>query len=280
MKRLTSAGALALLVALAAPVVPARAATFYLEVLDDSLFGHLRQGLVPGCGAVACAPTAAANGLVWLQKRYPSVYDTKLVPDANLNGLVDEDEIKTAASALTTLMGCCDPKGTKPENVLPGKRAYIEDPARAPGKTRYQAVTNPNWPFLLQELNRGEAIELSFAFLDAGGTRLAAHAVTLTGLIWTDANGNGVVEARENGKLIIIDPADGTRRVIDMFQDFAGRPIGTSFFDGQLDGRVNQSIIELAVTESPIPGPGALGLLAAGLAGALCIGRRRAKTAG
>ena len=264
-------------------VAPAHAVTIYDVRLDDSLFGHLTQGLVPGCGAVACAPTATVNSFVFLQNKYPRIYDNKLIPDADRNGTFDQADMIAAASALTELMGCCLPGGTQIDKFLPGKMKYIEgDPkanpplaGKAPGLTVYKSRSDPNWPFLFRELKAMEDVELSIALFKADGRRIGGHAVTLTGFTWTDSNMNDVIDGREIAEIHFIDPTDGMNTSARIFN--VGDLLETDFLSGMqfLGQDVTHGRIELAVSESPIPEPTTLLLLASGLAGLAWWRRRR-----
>lgn len=257
------------------------APTFDVEI-PDRLFGHLKQNLVPGCGAVACGPTATVNSFVFLQNQYPEIYGNKLIPDTNKNGKVDESEMIEAASALTTLMGCCLPDGTDVKNFLPGKMKYIEGDStanpplagKAPGVTVYQSRTDPIWQFLVDELKAGEDVELSIGLYDAAGKRIGGHAVTLTRFKWTDTNMDNVIGLREGAQIFFIDPSDGVNKSAGIFN--VGSTIETDFLSGEqfLNQTVASGRIELAVSESPIPEPDVILLLLTGLLGLLANRQR------
>lgn len=257
-------------------VSPAIAGLMNINVrLDDKLFGHLSQNKVPDCGAVACGPVAVVNALAFLQNKYPHKYDKKLIPDSNNNEMIDEGDLIEVAKALIELMECCDRKGTRTENIEPGIRKYIEgDPkanraGKALGVTVYKSKFDPNWPFLLTELQAEQAVVLLIALLDAAGTRLFGHAVTMTGFTWTDIDGNKIINLKEKAFLHIIDPVDGKNNRIQIFQ--IGDLLQTDFMSGAMLGNdvVNGGKIELAISLSPVSEPTSIILFAIGLLGLL-----------
>ncbi len=54
----------------------------------------------PAIGLWACGPTALANSLGYLERRFPAYYRKTLVPDTNGNTIVDDAEIKAVAEQL------------------------------------------------------------------------------------------------------------------------------------------------------------------------------------
>lgn len=140
----------------------------YDVVLDETLFGNLDQGDLPGCngpdsvpndlGRYACGPTAAVNSFVFLQNKFPNIYKKSLVPeldrtkpanDLNGDGKVDEtDDMIAVGNTLASaqfMNTCCDPnsnvRGTFRYSFISGKQKYIE--SKAPGKTSYAAQDSP-----------------------------------------------------------------------------------------------------------------------------------------
>lgn len=69
-------------------------------------YGRINQksvtpaGMPANSGLWACGPTALANSLGYLERRYPAYYRRTLVPDTNGNNVVDDAEIKAVAEAL------------------------------------------------------------------------------------------------------------------------------------------------------------------------------------
>jgi hypothetical protein len=70
--------------------------------LPNAQFGNLNQNDVDACKdatgqSFSCGAVAVVNSFAFLQRRYPQVYDEKLIPDLNSNHLIDYDELKEAA---------------------------------------------------------------------------------------------------------------------------------------------------------------------------------------
>jgi hypothetical protein len=70
--------------------------------LPNARFGNLNQNDVDACKdasgqSFSCGAVAVVNSFAFLQRRYPQVYDERLIPDLNGNHLIDYDELKGAA---------------------------------------------------------------------------------------------------------------------------------------------------------------------------------------
>jgi hypothetical protein len=275
---------------------PAFAGPIRSVSLDHTMFGDLNQNDVPSCKddedtSFSCGPTAAVNSFVWLQNRYPHIYDSKLVPDLDPNpandldgdGDVDfYDAMIAVAEELSTsdYMNCTACQGgTSIDNFIEGKMAWIED--HAPGVTEY-GVENfhdegdwPSWEFLYNELVGEEDIELLIGFYDEQNNRIGGHYVTLTSFHWHDADmddiidpGEGVDGIDDEAQINFIDPGTGDHHFADILQGDLDGPIGIfGYFD------VHLAVIETAVKESPIPAPASFFLFCGGL---LWLARRRA----
>lgn len=264
--------------------------------LDADLFGRLDQQTT-ACPNTSCGPSAAINSFVFLQNRYPDLYDHKLVPSTTVApgggpGVPSLDDQKNAAEVLggVPYMGtcvACGATGTYVEDFIIGKRDYIE--AKVPGKTIYHAQIGHKWretieetddapagthpmtpkpdfvqderppelTFLADELKKGQDIEL-FMFGPDG-----AHYITLTGLSFDDTTNKGTMK--------FVDPWGGET--------------GSATIDGLVDGFIStdytlgsegddeMGFIGSAIIESPVPEPAKVGMLLAGLA-VLGVGRR------
>jgi hypothetical protein len=131
----------------------------------------------------------------------------------------------------------------------------------------------PAFGFLFQELQHGEDVELLLGFYGTQAQgRLGGHYVTLTGLSWTDVNMDDVIDAGEGATMTFIDPdtgQPGTRALSTV-----GGFLRTSYGVG---GDTLNTFIEAAVSESPVPHPGALFLLILGAAARAMRARRRAR---
>jgi hypothetical protein len=236
-----------------------------LPTRADPIFGHLDQDKT-NCKPMGCGPTAAVNSFIYLQTKYPGIYDHKLVAsdsEADMIKVVD-DLIDLDKGYMVT---DCAEDGTHYTAFIAGKRQYIED--KIPGKTVYAAVVHYTWDTTLggdkpsyvtdktvptrawiqKEVEDGEDVEI---LMESKGFR---HWVTVTGFAWFDANGNG---KEDPGEVAIdyVDPKGG----LDIES-----VIGTTA-DGGLTINYNNvwEGVTVAVSESPIPEPGTL--LLAGLA--------------
>jgi hypothetical protein len=228
----------------------------------------LKQGDVPACGngMFACGPTAAVNSFAFLQNKYPSIYDHKLIPDTNMNGMTEYAEMVAAAVALTspTYMNCavCN-GGTLINDFISGKTKWIND--KAPGTTVFKDQEKSNWPFLFSELDHMEDVELLFGFYDAAGTRIGGHYVTLTKFQWTDQNMDGIINPTETAQIGFVDPADGTIKMQSLAAGTHAQYVLTTNYavGGTIGGTpIATTGINWAISESPIPEPATILLLA------------------
>lgn len=269
---------------------------------DPTLYGNLDQDDIPQGGQYMCGPTAAVNSFIYLQNAYPATYDTSLVPMGSAGGLdLDgnnipgeyyDDMIAVAQTVgspvnMNTLPvlqggGC----GTWDDMFIYGKSNYIE--SVLPNKTIYAAqlksqwawagrpvpetppiakplwvqdLTQPDGIFLFNELNDCEDVEILIVDGDWG------HYLTVTGLVWNDGNGDQLIQGAENASVLYIDPVTGLPGVSPIGgQTIPGDPIRVSY------GAFPQAELVMTVSESPIPEPMTLSLLALG---ALAVLRKR-----
>jgi hypothetical protein len=250
---------------------PALADTIFNIDLGAGNFGNLDQDDTTACADVACGPTAAVNSFVFLQNKYPDIYNSSLLLDNNVNGFDYQDLIDTAdALSDPAFMDCavCF-GGTLRSKFISGKQDWIE--MRVPGVTVYQDLLNPTWQFLYGELVDMEDVELLFGFYDAAGNRVGGHYVTLTSFMWTDVNMDGVVDVGEGATIGFIDAQTGLPATQGLFQNALGTALRTDY---NIGGNVGQTRIDVAVSESPIPEPSTVMLVGAGL-GCLLMRRRK-----
>lgn len=97
LKRLALQGGLLLL--LGALASPAWGASIQLP---NNLFGNLDQDDVDACKdengvSFSCGAVATTNSLAFLQRKYPTIYDSKLIPDLNGDKKINYAELKGVA---------------------------------------------------------------------------------------------------------------------------------------------------------------------------------------
>ena len=232
-----------------------QAFAFNIQLSPDR-FGHLIQSDVPNCGAVACGPTAAVNSFVFLENQYPSIYDHLLVPDTNGNRIVDYAEMVSTASILSgpQYMNTTFPSGTFSDRFISGQQGWIE--TQAPGRTIYNQF-NPNVPLLAAELTDHEDVELLIGFYNSQGSRTGGHYITVTGLSWTDANHNNIVDLSDAATIAFIDPGNGSNTVSSLFQASPDALFQMGYGGG--------AKIEIGFSVSPIPEPSTWLLFVSGL---------------
>lgn len=251
---------------------------------DHSLFGNLKQTDVPDCGdgLFACGPTAAVNSFAFLQRKFPDIYDHALIPDTDMDGGIDYEEMVATAVALggDDYMMCAECQGgTLASNFISGKRKWIEE--RVPGKTIYKERSNPDWDFLFGELWDMEDVELLVGFYNDAGTRIGGHYVTLTKFWWDDVDMDDVVDVAEEAMIGFVDPADGMLKMQALAQSGLGAILQTNYGVGLAistpsgQATIASTRIERAISESPIPEPATIALVSLGFLGLVSLARRR-----
>jgi hypothetical protein len=279
MKKKITIFLLAILVILGLTSSNAQALLYEIEK-DWTLYGSLNQNTIPDIGSMACGPTAAVNSFVYLQNKYPNIYDKKLVPDTNGNNIIDQAEMISVAQTLSgaNYMNMDMVNGTFADNFIYGKWKYLEEVA--PQSTIYHAQNNwdwirppvdqfdwvtqvvPTWDFLYNELLDCEDVEI----LINGDYN---HYLTLTSFYWDDLNNDGIIDSSEDAWIDYIDPWTGAWGISDIWHS-AGQ-IETNYGNGI-------SWISMSVAESPVPEPATMLLVGSGLIGLAGLRRKLRKT--
>lgn len=140
----------------------------------------------------ACAPAAAANSLQWLERTHPLIDST--------SGHREKLE------ELSGFMKRAPNSGAYTDSMIVGKLAYI-DKYKLPIKVKFQSVkfgtghfqspnplfnhraenmnsaphAKPSWDWLVEEMRKGEDVELEFGHYDSTGVRWGGHWITVTG---------------------------------------------------------------------------------------------------
>ena len=274
---------------------PAHAQANWVGVqLNYDRFGHLaNQG-------ASCAATATANSFRFLENQYPTRYANDPLTGGDPATARDRlrDGWTAPGGAQRAGMGC----GPAPRVWWNTKVTYVND--FAPGTTTFGGqfagsffndalgTTDyglnlftpggivqdrpPTFEFLLQELRQGEDIEI--AFQAAGGVD---HAMTLTSLHFDDQNFNDVWDGNEAATLDYLDPNNPTQLFERPLRRVTKTVNGTDYafleFDwanGGVNPQANNAFIYLAFTESPVPEPATIVLVATGLLLVVVLGRR------
>jgi len=267
---------------------------YYIEK-DTDLYGNLDQDdIVPG-GEVDCGPVAAVNSFVYLENKYPDIYDRYLVPDIEFppDGVRDYDELINAAQVLAgaAYMNTKPPGGTWADMFIYGKWKYIEE--RVPDETIYAAQMlgmwqfvpvpprpvdevppiikpdwvqdnmYPTWQFIYTELVHCEDVEILISWANGG------HYLTLTGFDWNDIDGDGIIDPEEEAVMKYINPVDGLPGESGIWNVEVGSQyeIMTDYETG--------AYVWMAVSESPIPEPATIAMVGMALVGIAGIVRKR-----
>ncbi len=249
-------------------------AIIFNKAIPTGLYGNVNQANVPVgrvAGPNSCVPTAVANSLQYLQTQFPGAYSgaTSLIPA----GKTAQD---VAINLADNYMSTSNTDGTSGTNWINGAYNYMQ--AVAPGKSTFAAQasagyyggtlafvqnTTPTFPFLYQQLQANEDIEIGLKPIGGG----IGHALTLASLNWNNANNSAFIQQAQNATMDFVDPATGAAGTASLFQSGPGAVLQTNYGGG--------ANIVLADAQSPIPEPTSLALLAPAGAGLLLLRRRK-----
>lgn len=216
---------------------------------------HSVTGVLSG-GQNSCVPTSIANGLTFLQKTFPAVYGTTLVPGAApASTLAAAEDIGRNFTMTTSNLG------TTVANWTGGRQNYVE--AKKPTVSQYGTANGNFVNFMTTWFPRYAAMEVVI-FPNAGGI---GHALTLTGFRWNDLNNDGIIQANENAILRTIDPlAPAGNTDLSVWRD--GATYRTTY-----NGVAYTVAHMAAVSPIHVPTPGSFALL--GMGTLVAVRRRR-----
>jgi len=127
-----------------------------------------------------------------------------------------------------------------------------------------QQNTIPTWQFLYRQLVSCEDVEILIVGEDFG------HFLTVTGLVWTDADTDGMIDFVEGGMIHYIDPVTGAAGASQIWQAGVGTQLIVDYLS--IGGDLIRTDIIMTVSES-VPEPCTMGLLA--FSGLVLLRRRR-----
>ena len=190
---------------------------------DD--YGHVANTGLPVSPGGVCASAATINSFVYLQNKYPDIYDHKLVKDYDNDNDVDNDDWVKARDLLAGGWPNSDADngiydgddGGSSKGWWESKVAWIDEFApgttvvsgQVGGATRAELDTwekgsalqpvYPTWDYLWSELDKCEDVEIGFFNLTeikdvegVEGWKIEwGHAVTVWGLCFEDAQDDG-----------------------------------------------------------------------------------------
>jgi len=251
-------------------------------------YGHVYNtdnGMANGNPIGYCAPTATANSFVFLEKYYPNIYGGNPLSGGNAIALRNSLATGWWYNAMWR-NGMYNPitLGSSDQDWWDYKVQYIDD--FAPNTTIYKCWTTdntlgwlhpeditaafPTWGNLWTEISDGEDVEIKIY----AGDMDQAHALTLTSMSFLDANGNGTWDPGEQRMIDYLDPNNPTQLFAgNVFDALDGGKLEFHWSNGGANNPADVDIY-MALSESPVPEPSLLSLLALGLL--LAMRRRHA----
>lgn len=255
--------------------------------IPSNLYGHFDQNDEDvNNGPVACGPTSTANSFAYLQTRYGA---------QGVTGIYDTTNPFNTINSLSGYMNLDPESGVSPEGLVNGKTQYLHDKGMD-GKITVESQiapafhnggTTPTWQFLLEQLEKGQDVEVGFLWWDptlndGRGGYNNGHVVTATGFSFTDTNGDDVIDATEAASMTFIDPWGGvditgsiSMSGAYMRLTYTGGAAGSTTPNNADDNPGNETSgdIQFIAAESFVPEPSSVALLA--LAAFPLLGRSR-----
>jgi hypothetical protein len=205
----------------------------------------------------ACGPAAAANSLQWLEDNDPNIPDT---------GTSHRDKLKE----LSEMMDRPDNDGVLRTDFIEAKLEYI-DKHMLPIKVKFQgfyfgtgdiaspdtlyghsadnqnpsANADPEWDWLVQEMEDDEDVEVEIGYYDENGVRQGGHWITATGV--TEVGGVRSLYFKDDTKQL---KKGGMRHQCTRWVTDGGT--GISYFP-DLSGEDYITVVETVVSESYDP---------------------------
>jgi hypothetical protein len=179
---------------------------------DPSAYGYLCQYSIPNEFAPdSCIPTSTVNALAYLQNTHASQLGGVQLVGSGYAGW------NATAQTLQSIMGTTV-EGTDFADAAAGLGNYVSSIGAASLLTLqgFSATVNPVYP---SWMTQGSALDLRdlYGWISSGASvtlgivypaTSIGHQVTMTGLNWNDANGDGVVDQSEGATITAIDPLD------------------------------------------------------------------------
>lgn len=214
-------------IAVAAAGSSAASAETYQWMNDPAAYGYFCQYSIPNALAdESCAPASATNTLVFLQNTYASQLGGVQLVGSGYGGW------NATAQTLQGFFGTTQDQTTSGPGMTGGLEAYLQSVGAA-SLTSLSAITfdssdnhpGEEYPEWVQQhttptfgdfhgwLAGGDGVYFQITYGSAfnGGVYngvLGGHVLSLVGLEWNDANGDGVVDQSENATFSVIDPLD------------------------------------------------------------------------
>ncbi len=278
---------------------------------DASLFGNLSQGepaLRYAFDHNSCPSTAVVNALVFLQKKYPSVYGTSLVPGydttsmvsvalalgdhAYMNAIITKDGNDTVTKASWNYVDSVWGPNLYIESLRTGKTIYSVQKYPSPPQAWVrpqpawcsESTSSPTIKFIADALDKSQALFITWnqvnpttGIINWSG---AGHYLTVTGVDWHPATMTGTLYYMDpsygslHNSPIWFDQATGSRALWIDYGEDNGVPWVMPESEGGGDWWYHgDAQITLAMAMGPAPLPPTVLLLGSGLVG--LIGWRR-----